>query len=293
MNHQNQRTQTQQANQRQGLDRLIDPCHLSEALKTLATPDQALIAHVDSIESYREGHVAGAVWVDPSLLFSGQAPARGKIPSEETLSALFSALGLNAERHVIAYDNEGGGWAGRLIWTLEVLGHTRWSYLDGGLRAWRGSNLPLETSDNKPRNSTYSARIYAGYIAELEDVLHASRDKSATIWDARSAEEYRGEATVSARGGHIPGAIHYEWLRLMDGKRNLRLRPLSELSAELKASGINAAQPVITHCQSHHRSALCYLVGRLIGLDISAYHGSWGEWGNRTDTPVVTGSEPY
>jgi thiosulfate/3-mercaptopyruvate sulfurtransferase len=52
---------------------------------------------------------------------------------------------------------------------------------------------------------------------------------------------------------------------------------------------VDPARPVITHCQSHHRSGLSYMVGRLLGFaNIRAYHGSWGEWGNRDDLPIET-----
>ncbi|HNP01660.1 MAG TPA: rhodanese-like domain-containing protein [Agitococcus sp.] len=50
--------------------------------------------------------------------------------------------------------------------------------------------------------------------------------------------------------------------------------------------GITANKTVIVYCQTHHRSGLSYLVGKLLGLNIKAYAGSWSEWGNLRDTPV-------
>jgi thiosulfate/3-mercaptopyruvate sulfurtransferase len=274
------------------LDRLLAPQHFSSMLQAQSLPKHVLIAHVDSRQSYEQAHVPGAIWVDPSALLCGVPPARGKIPSEEDLSILFSAIGLEEHTHVVAYDNEGGGWAGRLIWTLEVLGHVRWSYLDGGLSAWRGYGMATESSVNQPKPGNYQARIHPEPIAEWQDVLEASRDAAKVIWDARSAEEYSGEVVYARRGGHVPGAVHYEWLRLMDKHRHLQLRSLEEIGTELAALGIAGHTEVITHCQSHHRSALCYLVGRLLGMRIRGYHGSWGEWGNRDDSPVESGSKP-
>jgi len=74
----------------------------------------------------------------------------------------------------------------------------------------------------------------------------------------------------------------------MDPARQLRL--IEHLPELLAAHGISPEKQVITHCQTHHRSGLTYLAARLLGFPrIRAYHGSWGEWGNRDDTPVETG----
>lgn len=89
------------------------------------------------------------------------------------------------------------------------------------------------------------------------------------------------------RAGHIPGAINYEWTQAMDPGRHYRLKPLNKLKSELAALGITADKKIITHCQSHHRSGLTYLVAKLLGFsDVKAYPGSWCEWGNRDDTPI-------
>ena len=107
--------------------------------------------------------------------------------------------------------------------------------------------------------------------------------------DARSPGEYDGTTVRSARGGHIPGAVHYEWTRAMDRTRNLRLRPLAELTDELALQGITPGHEVVTYCHTHHRSAYSYAVLRILGYArVRGYPGSWSDWGNREDTPVGT-----
>jgi thiosulfate/3-mercaptopyruvate sulfurtransferase len=198
----------------------------------------------------------------------------------------------------VVYDDEGGGWAGRFVWTLDIIGHRRWSYLNGGIHAWLAAGLPVESGPGRapvpvpaPVPAPLTLELDPAPMAEAADVLAAMCDAEQVIWDVRSAAEYRGERSGSRRAGHIPTALHLDWMRLKDPARALRL--VTDLPELLAAHGIDAGKRVITHCQTHHRSGLSYLVGRLLRFrDIRAYHGSWAEWGNRDDTPVVTGSEP-
>ena len=94
-----------------------------EALSDRLPDDSFLLVAVCSQKVFDSGHIPGSVLIQPAELVSGEKPAVGKIPDEARLSAVFSRIGLTADTHVIAYDDEGGGWAGRLIWTLEVIGH--------------------------------------------------------------------------------------------------------------------------------------------------------------------------
>ncbi len=75
----------------------------------------------------------------------------------------------------------------------------------------------------------------------------------------------------------------------MDTDRQLRIR--SDIADLLDSIGISADKKIITHCQTHHRSGLTYLVGKLLGLNIMAYHGSWSEWGNDPDMHIDNPSE--
>jgi len=262
---------------------LLEPAELEAALGR----SNLLILDTSSGDNYARHHVPGAIHISPQALQCGIKPAVGKLPSVEALSELFARVGLTPDKHVIAYDDEGGGWAGRLIWTLDVLGHKPYSYLNGGLAAWVNEGHPVETASSAGNRSKFAAHIDSTPIATAEQIIAQLGDPNFAIWDARSADEYAGRKVVAARGGHIPGAVNIDWLELIDRSHNLRLVPLEPLRTKLQMLGITPDKTVVTHCQTHHRSGLTYLAMKILGYpSIKAYDGSWGEWGNRTDTPV-------
>ena len=237
--------------------------------------------------SYLAAHVPGAVLVEPRELVCGIPPATGRLPDLRRLTALFSRIGYRPELEIVACDDEGGGWAGRFLWTLDVIGHRRWGYLNGGIHSWMAAGRRVETGPGTVTQPTeVRLQIDSAPIAEAEDVLKAIGDPDQAILDVRSAEEFRGTRRAARRAGHIPGAVNIDWLAFKNPFDSQRLIP--ELESLLKRNGIGPEKSIITHCQTHHRSGLSYLVGRLLGFpNIRAYHGSWSEWGNRDDLPVA------
>ncbi|MDF2446300.1 MAG: thiosulfate sulfurtransferase [Moraxellaceae bacterium] len=262
---------------------LLEPAELHAALVTPGL----LVVDLGKDSVYQQAHVPGAVPFNGRQLLGGELPSPGKLPTLEQLSAAFSALGLTPDTHVVVYDDEGGAWSGRFIWTLDVIGHGRYSYLNGGIHAWLAAGLPVESTPNAPRPSLYMAAWTEGPDADLDYVLAHHQDSDHVLWDSRSPEEFSGAMVRAQRAGHIPGARNYEWTRGVDRANALRVRPLDDVRAELAALGITADKTVITYCQTHHRSGFTYLLGKLLGFPrMKAYAGSWSEWGNHPDTPV-------
>lgn len=259
----------------------------TDLIPLLNHPD-IMIIDLGHPDRYRQGHIPNAIYVPPNALVCGIAPATGKLPSIAQLEQLFSHIGLTPEKHIVVYDDEGGGWAGRFIWTLDVIGHPRYSYLNGGMVAWMHDDQPLSTEAITPSPSHFHIKsLNNAVIADLNYILNNLQNQNMVIWDARSSEEYNGTRALAQKAGHIPGAVHFEWTQAMDRENSLRIKDFSVLESALAKLGITSEKEIITHCQSHHRSGFTYLVGKLLGFkNIKGYDGSWSEWGNHANTPT-------
>ena len=262
---------------------LIEPDTLEESL----TCDNILIVDMNKAETYLKMHIPGAVQLEYLHITASRRPVMGLVPDDETLAALFSSLGIDANTHVIAYDDEGGGRAARLLWTLEVAGHTRTSMLNGGLHSWANEGHPLDTEPVSPKPKTFNVNRNSGPIADSTYIMEQLDNENCRPLDVRTPDEYHGIKKFAVRAGHIPGAVNLNWTEAIDTNRNLRFKPDGELQALLAPLGITPDKEVITYCQTHHRSAHSWIVLKHLGYEhIKGYPGSWSDWGNNPELPV-------
>lgn len=261
--------------------------------------DDANIRIIDlSRESvYAQLHIANAILVRPKELVWVDDLAMGKLPDQQQLQALIDRLQLSTQQHVVVYDDEGGAWAGRMIWTLHCAGFYNTSLLNGGIHAWLAAGLP--TTDQQPDLAAMPKGDFRVNLADVEQFrvqyaeLAALVAKQAVqVWDCRTEQEYTGLRLAARRGGHIAGAKWYEWSTAINRQDHLKLHPLTRIQQQLEQRGFDLTQPVVVYCQSHHRSGLAYIIGRMLNWQIRAYDGAWSEWGNRSDSAVVNGEHP-
>ncbi len=245
---------------------------------------------------YDQLHIPHALHLKPKFLVRQDEQATGLLPDAEGLRELISYLNISPEHHVVVYDDEGGAWAGRLIWNLHCLGFENTSLLNGGIHAWLAAGLP--TTSEVEQFESVSALVQVDqakiqqYRIEYTELLDKVQSSQVQLWDCRTEDEYTGLCLAARRGGHIPNALHFEWSTALNRENHLRLHPLERTQQRLEQLGFNLNEPVVVYCQSHHRSGLAYILGRLLGWNIQAYDGAWSEWGNRLDSPIITGEMP-
>jgi thiosulfate/3-mercaptopyruvate sulfurtransferase len=252
------------------------------------------------IDSYRAGHVPGAVFADLDRDLAGPPGGAGRhpLPAAGDFQAAMRRAGISAGRRVVVYDDADSTAAARAWWTLRYFGHQRVQVLDGGYRAWTEAGQPVTTQDPAPRPGSFTAR--PGGMPVLDAPAAASLARSGILLDARAGERYRGDAEpVDPVAGHIPGAVSAPTAGnvMSDG----RFRDAATLRGRFETLGVRAAEDpsasaaaltVGAYCGSGVTAAHEVLALALAGIGAALYVGSWSNWVADPARPVATGREP-
>ena len=247
------------------------------------------------LESYRAGHLPGAVFADLDAdLAARPGPAgRHPLPEPAAFQAAMRRAGVSDRRPVVVYDDADATVAARAWWLLRYFGHDACRVLDGGFRAWRAAGGQVATGDGAaPAPGDFTAR--PGHMPVLDADGAASLARHGALLDARARERYRGETEpIDPVAGHIPGAISAPTTGNVahDG----RFLPAAGLRARFAALGVGAhrdAPPVAAYCGSGVTAAHEVLALELAGIPAALYVGSWSGWTADPVRPVATGPNP-
>jgi thiosulfate/3-mercaptopyruvate sulfurtransferase len=118
------------------------------------------LAGPPGIDSYRAGHLPGAVFADLDRDLSGPPGSHGRhpLPSAGGFQAAMRRAGVRDGRPVVAYDDGDALPAARAWWLLRYFGHGRVRVLDGGFPAWQAAGLPVTTDEPVAEPGDFTAR---------------------------------------------------------------------------------------------------------------------------------------
>jgi thiosulfate/3-mercaptopyruvate sulfurtransferase len=285
---------------------LISVAELAEALAGSEPP--ALIdvrwrlGGPPGIESYRAGHLPGAVYLDLDGQLAG-APGdcgRHPLPATADFEAAIRGAGVRTDSDVVVYDDADSTTAARPWWMLQYYGHDRVRVLDGGFRAWKAAGLPVSTADASPPPGDFTARPGQMPIIDADGAADLAR--TGILLDARAPARYRGETEpVDPVAGHIPGALSAPTAENVTPGG--MFRPAAELRTRYANLGVKAAasdgtdsndpaQQVGAYCGSGVTAAHEVLALALAGIPAALYVGSWSNWVSDPARPVATGPRP-
>lgn len=262
---------------------LLEP----EKLDQLISQNAVIVIDLSKPDNYNKYHIPGARALAYEQLVEENKPIMGLVPALDKLINVLQQLGISNDSHVVAYDDEGGGKAARLLWTLDLLNHKHFSLLNGGIFSWANEGFALSSETSNYSSSQYQAQLNPSVLADKKYILDHLNSDELILLDARSAEEYQGIKKFAARGGHIPGAVNLDWVETMDKNNNLKLKPNDTLLELFHNINVTKDKEIISYCQTHHRSSHTYFVLKYLGFEkIKGYPGAWSDWGNDPSTPI-------
>jgi len=260
-----------------------------------------VIIDVRTEANYKFAHIPGAV----SVAFEGLEPMSEEeecqlmIPPD-AMTRVLQEAGVNRSSHVVIYDHgntaSDASKGAAALWILRVAGHTKVSYLDGGLTKWTFEGRVVDATVPTPPRGDFVAGRDVSRVATLDDVVAAVNAKNTVFVDTRSAVQHFGveKRADAERYGHIPGSVSLPAGLLTDAGINrapATIKDKGELAA--LATGLGVPQDkntkLIVYCNSAQQAGLGYLVlSEILGYrNVKVYDGSMLQYAASEDLPLV------
>jgi thiosulfate/3-mercaptopyruvate sulfurtransferase len=281
---------------------LISPAALAEELAELAEelasePGPALLdvrwrlGGPPGLDSYREGHLPGAVFTDleRDLAAPPSLAGRHPLPDPAVFTDAMRAAGVSEGRPVVVYDDRDATAAARAWWLLRYHGHRNVRVLDGGYEAWLAAGLRVTQATPAAKPGDFTAR--PGHMAVLDAAGAQDVARTGLLLDARAGERYRGEhEPVDPVAGHIPGAVSAPTVGNVNPDGTFRgAADLAARFAVLAGGADPRTETVGAYCGSGVTAAHEVLALALAGIPAALYVGSWSNWITDPARPVATG----
>ncbi|MCA9672078.1 MAG: hypothetical protein KC503_41070 [Myxococcales bacterium] len=212
--------------------------------------------------------------------FSQRGTHGGLLLSAAVLTRKLRALGVRPEVAVLVLGDPRRGWgeAGRVVWMLRAAGHRRAAVVDGGVAALRRAGVRQLLERPARERGNFRARARLRYDASMARVRRGLADGKTLFIDSREGREYNGATPYGERrGGHLPGAKHLYYKRLLDPRGLLLSR--AALRRRLAKLGATPASTIISYCSGGVRSAWLTVALQHAGFRKALnYAGSMWQW---------------
>ncbi len=258
----------------------------------------AILWDVRKQESYKQGHIPGAVSIDDPLSELRDGKTEDYLPIPQ-LEKILGGAGIDLNQEIVVYGDKAVPAAYFAYQTLRYLGAERAYVYHGGFDDWKAAGQTVSTASARSPVAV-DAKLDKRVLASTQDVVAKLNDPNVQIVDARTTKEYDGDVIKALRGGHIPGAVNipYEtnWVdpntprklqrKQVDNKDGMALKSTDAL--EQLYAGLDPNKETIVYCQSGARASETATVLQQLGFrDVRIYDGSWLAYGNSFEAPVA------
>ncbi len=198
-------------------------------------------------------------------------------------------LGIKSTSKIVVYDRLGIYSSPRAWWMFTAMGIDNVSVLDGGLPEWIKSSYPTENIEVIENYGIGDLKINDRSISmvSVKEVLSGMNDPNVRILDARSVGRFNGidpEPRAGLQGGHIPNSINLPYTIVLNHGKMLPVQKLIEIFDDFDIEN----KKLIFSCGSGITACIILLAAKLSGYkNLSVYDGSWSEWGQLKNVPVV------
>lgn len=211
------------------------------------------IVDCDGFEEYRRAHIKGSVGIQVHHYikhpkYVSDSHEYPWVAEAEVMKTLMEKMGIGDDTLVIAYDASGSLYATRFWWVLNYYGHKNVKVLNGGWRKWFEEGRPTTLARPTNVSVSFNPKPDASLICTLDYGLDHIGDQNTIFLDVRSESEWDGtNDRGNNRSGHIPGAVHIEWLNFLNQDQHRTFKSAEELHSIFETLGVSPDKNVIPY----------------------------------------------
>ncbi|NQT24907.1 sulfurtransferase [candidate division KSB1 bacterium] len=257
----------------------------SKELANIIDGDNVVVISTRKSADYDKVHIKGAVNVWHSDLYQA-GDVKGLLKSPAEIAKILGSKGISEKKTLVVYDGGKNITSGRIYWMLKYLGCQDVRILGGGMKNWRKARKPVTRKATEITAITFSATPQEALIVKKDYVKAHLEDSGVVLVDVRALVEFDGEKGLTARMGHIPGAINFEYKLILNEDGTLKSK--EDIAKIMADAGVTSDKEVILYCETSARAGIVYmaLTALLEYPKVKVYDGAFFEWAADASCPV-------